>query len=232
VKGRAGPVDEGAPVEAGRTRGLAQRLALGWALVAVFTLASVVRRPVYADDRAFWSAAIAAEPDSGAAFLNLGNALARNGDLEGAQRTYRQALEKRLGGADLSLVLTDLGSVLYQSGKMAEAEGILRRAVTIDGAGATANFNLGAFLFQKGMERLKAGDIPGSRPPIEEARPYLERAIAQDASHVRALTLLGHCYESEGRIAEARAAYERAVRIDGRDGAIGREAAAALDQLR
>jgi tetratricopeptide (TPR) repeat protein len=219
-------------VDAGGARALGLRLALGWALVGVFIVVCLVRRPIYADDRAFWTAATAAEPDSGAALMNLGNVLARDGDLEGAQRTYRRALDKSLGSADLSLVLTDLGSVLYQAGKMAEAEGILRRAVTIDGAGATANFNLGAFLFQKGMERLKAGDIPGSRPPIEEARPYLEKALSQDASHVRALTLLGHCYQSEGRIPEARAAYERAIRIDGRNGYIGREAAAALDQLR
>ena len=164
--------------------------------------------------------------------MNLGNVLARERDLEGAQRIYREALDRKLGPADLSLVLTDLGSVLYQAGKWPEAEGILRRAVTIDGAGATANFNLGAFLFQKGMERLKQGDVAGSLPPIEEARPYLEKAVAQDASHVRALTLLGHCYQSEGRIPEARAAYERAIRIDGRDGLFGREAAGELDRLR
>ena len=115
---------------------------------------------------------------------------------------------------------------------MPEAEGILRRAVSIEGAGATANFNLGAFLFQKAMERLRAGDVPGSRPPLEEARPYLEKAVTQDAAHVRALTLLGQCYRSEGRIPEARAAFERVIRIDGPDGYVGREAAAALEQLR
>lgn len=216
----------------GRGRAPALRLALGWTLVGVFTVVSVVRRPVYADDRSFWTAATAAEPGSGAALMNLGNVLARDGDLEGAQQNYRRALGKNLGSADLSLVLTDLGSVLYQMGQMAEAEGILRRAVTIEGAGATAHFNLGAFLFQKGMERLRQGDIPGSRVPIEEARPFLETAVGQDASHVRALTLLGHCYRSEGRIPQARAAYERVIRIEGREGYIGREAAAALDQLR
>jgi tetratricopeptide (TPR) repeat protein len=237
-KGRAGGKGEAASASAGEGDGAVggrrpgARLALGWALVLLFSIACVARRPVYADDRSFWTAATAAEPDSGAALMNLGNVLAREGDLEGAQRTYRAALDRKLGAADLSLVLTDLGSVLYQSGKMAEAEGILRRSVTIDGAGATANFNLGAFLFQKAMERLKAGDVPGSRPPLEEARPYLEKAVAQDASHVRALTLLGHCYESEGRIPEARAAYERVIAIEGRDGYIGREAADALDQLR
>jgi len=221
-----------APTKPERVPGPGSRLALGWGLVVLFAVVAVARRPVYADDRSFWTAAIASEPDSGAARMNLGNVLARERDLEGAQRIYREALDRKLGPADLSLVLTDLGSVLYQAGKWPEAEGILRRAVTIDGAGATANFNLGAFLFQKGMERLKQGDVAGSLPPIEEARPYLEKAVAQDASHVRALTLLGHCYQSEGRIPEARAAYERAVRIDGRDGLFGREAAGELDRLR
>src|SRR5206468_7385462 len=143
------------------------------------------------------------------------NALARAGDLEGAWKTYGHALKLPLSREDLALVLTDLGSILYQAGRMPEAEGVLRRAASLPEGGATVNFNLGAFLFQKGMLSLQQRDPAGTRTALEEARIWLERAVRQEPNHVRALLLLGHCYLSGGRKEEARRVWSRVVEIEG-----------------
>jgi Tfp pilus assembly protein PilF len=114
---------------------------------------------------------------------------------------------------------------------MAEAEGVLRRAASLPGANATVNFNLGAFLFQKGMTSLRQRDSVGMRTALDEARVWLERAVRQEPNHVKALLLVGNCYHSEGRDDEARRAWTRVVEIDGAQGIIGREAANFLARL-
>lgn len=202
--------------------------ALGGFLVAVYAILAVFRTPLYADELTFWSAATRAEPSSGAARMNLGNAQYAHGDSEGAMTSYRRALSLPLGVQDRTLALTDLGSVLYRKGRLDEAESTLREAASLAANGPTENFNLGALLYQKGLASQQRGDMEGTRRALEEARLYLERAVANDALHAQAWMLLGHCELYRGDVAAAKRCWTKVLEIDGPEGPVGREAAVAL----
>ena len=202
--------------------------AAGWVLVAVFAAASWARSSIYADDRAFWTAALAADPSLGAAELNLGNALARADDYPGAVEAYRRALALDLSDADRPLATSDLGAALYGMGRTEEAEPLLRSAARMPSADATAQFNLGAFLYQLAMAEVRHGNRTNARPVFAEAEAALVRAVSLDRWHAKAWLVLGHSRAAQGEIARAREAWSRALEIDGADGEAGREASAAL----
>src|SRR5439155_22792611 len=104
----------------------------------------------------------------------------------------------------------------------------LREAARMPGADATAQFNLGAFLYQKAMAKVRGGSAGDARGIFGEARAALERAVTLDPWHAGAWSVLGHSRAARGDIVRAREAWSRAVAIDGADSDAGREAAAAL----
>ena len=225
----------GGALETSRRRGVHAggehlRASAGWILVALSAVVAIARLPVYAGDLAFWTRAAAGSPSQPGPAINLGNALASRGDHEGAKRAYEHALSLGAAGTDRALAMSDLGAVLYQEGRMDEAEKLLREAAAMPGADATVNFNLGAFLFQKALADVRKGDGAAAGPVYEEAARWLAAAVEQDPYHVGAWLLLGHCHAAAGRIGPARAAWARVVAIDGRDGIVGREAVQSLAQ--
>lgn len=204
--------------------------ALGLALAGVYMIGSHQRTPLYADEMSFWTAAVAAEPASGAAWINLGNALYAHGQSDRAVDSYRRALSLPLSAQDRSLALTDLGAVLYQNDRLEEAERILREAAALAPNSSTQSFNLGAFLYQKGLASQSRSDAEEARRAFEEARVHLRRAVDREATHSRAWMLLGHCEQYRGNAVAARGAWTRVIEIDGPEGPVGREAAIALSR--
>jgi tetratricopeptide (TPR) repeat protein len=91
--------------------------------------------------------AIASWPDSGAAWHDKGVALARRGDLSGAELALRTAA--RLAPAKSAPQL-NLGIVLHREGRLGEAERALRKAVLIDPGDARAYAELGHVLYEAG----------------------------------------------------------------------------------
>ncbi len=91
--------------------------------------------------------------------------------------------------------LVQQGRVLMDLGRLAEAEGVLRRAVTVrDAAG---EYNLGSVL-----DRLGRWD---------EARAHYERALAINPFHARAMNNLGAGLARAGDTAAALEHFERAI---------------------
>ena len=228
-EGSRARLDAAGTLAGARTRALA--IALGWGLVLLFTAVTLVRTRIYADEQTFWSAATRAEPASGAARVNLGNALYNGGDPEGAAAVYRQALELQLTDPDRALALTNLGSVLYQKGDKVQAEAMLRDAAKLPGADATVEFNLGALLYQNGYAQQSRNETAAAHATLAEAAVHLARAVELDPYHARAWMLLGHCEREAGQVERASEAWKRVIAIDGLDGLVGREAAVALNQI-
>jgi Flp pilus assembly protein TadD len=204
--------------------------ATGWGLVILFAAATLSRARLYADEISFWSAASTGEPDSGAARMNLGNALYKAGDRDRAAENYRRALGMTLSDPDRALALTNLGSVLYQEGDRKGAETYLREAASMPQADATVAFNLGALLYQNGYDSQTRGEEAKSAAELGEAAGYLERAVGLDPYHARAWMLLGNCEMAAGHRERARAEWGKVIELDGADGLIGREAALALSR--
>jgi tetratricopeptide (TPR) repeat protein len=81
-------VPKGLRSYAGRTLALTALLAL-----VALGVATVERNALWSDPVALWSDAVAKSPHKSRAHNNLGYALERRGDLDGAIREYRRALD-------------------------------------------------------------------------------------------------------------------------------------------
>ena len=82
-------------------------------------------------------------------FYNIGNALARLGESEGAVKSYRKAIEQRKGR--YSRALNNLGVVLVRQGRWDEALEVLLTALRIENFHyAEASYNLGRLYAARG----------------------------------------------------------------------------------
>jgi tetratricopeptide (TPR) repeat protein len=90
-----------------------------------------------------------------------------------------------------------LGVSYQKAGSYDRAEGAYVRAVGIDSTNVEAFTNLADIRMGQGRD--------------EEALPYLLRAIEQDSSFVNAIFGIGLYCERNGRPADARRFYERAI---------------------
>jgi len=133
--------------------------------------------------------AIAADPkfpEVHKAHYNLGQALFRKGDWEGAIASYRQALACNPKDAVAHYAL---GYVWDRKGKVDAAIACYRDAVAADPKYAWAHYNLGHALYRK-------GDFPG-------AIAAYQNAVAFNPGHAEAHCNLGHTLRVEGRFVEA-----------------------------
>ena len=90
---------------------------------------------------------------------NLGEVLRSEGDLDGAVRCYRRALELAPGDLQAS---NNLGLALHAAGRLAEARDVFARLVQVAPRAPEAHNNLGA-------ARYLDGDIAGARRDILQA---------------------------------------------------------------
>jgi hypothetical protein len=91
--------------------------------------------------------AIASWPESAAAWHDKGVALAKSGDLPGAERALREAVRLEPTRPTPQL---NLGLVLHRSGNLDEAERELRKAVLLDPTNPRALAELGHVRFEQG----------------------------------------------------------------------------------
>lgn len=157
------------------------------------------------DAAARYSTALAVQPDNtlarsrlGFVRYNFGNAHRRAGDREAAIEAYRSALALNPGIADAH---NNLGITLQELGRLDEAVAAFRAALAINPALAPVLTNLG--------NALRAGGA------ADLAADALARA-AQDgtADQAPAFNSLGVAQFDRGRIADALAAFRRAVTLD------------------
>jgi len=134
-------------------------------------------------------------PDDYLGLAHIGSCLSALGRYQEAE-TY---LRKSLSGLDDATTHYNLGLLMSQTGRLADAEREYRRALAIDPAQADARGNLGPLLARMGRGR--------------EAAEELRRLVADDPENVAALTNLGVVLMQQGRASEARAPLERALEL-------------------
>ncbi len=143
-----------------------------------------------------WKQVLELEPDDAQAHGNLGSDLLLLGRREEAGVHLQAAAELKLRAAVVesgsAAAFDELGRMLLERGRLAEAVENLRRAVDLDAGSAAAHGNLGAALLRMGK--------------LDEARVEIARAIALDsryaAGHFRMGLLLERGGDADGAVRE------------------------------
>ena len=135
-------------------------------------------------------------PSSALAFAQQGVALHRRGDIDGAERLYRDALRV---DSNHPLALHYLGVALFQRMRFTEALPLLERSTALVPAEPEFHNNLGLVL--AAVDR------------NDEAIAEYRRTLALAPSHATASNNLGLALQAENRLGEAIAAYRSALRI-------------------
>jgi DNA-binding SARP family transcriptional activator/Tfp pilus assembly protein PilF len=115
----------------------------------------------------------------------------------------QEAQRRRASLAPLETLLLD-GLVEWRQGRANRAEGLFRRALTIDSTSVEAWHQLGETLFHYN---------PARGRPIAEARAAFERAVALDPGHFGALWHLAQLAALDGRTAQATALCDRLLAL-------------------
>jgi len=152
-----------------------QALAAGAAAVMILLGGlSAIRNRDWKDDIALFKSVVRAEPGSPAGHFNLGGALKDAGDLQGAEREWREAL--RLDAAH-SGAMTQLGALAAVRGDFNGAERWFRSAMDADPGNAMARFNLATVLEKTGRPEQAAlqYELFLKNVPLEY-REYIPRA--------------------------------------------------------
>ncbi|MFA7239782.1 MAG: tetratricopeptide repeat protein [Sulfuricellaceae bacterium] len=135
-------------------------------------------------------------PDDAAAHYNLGNALQRLGQLDGAVVSYRRTLEIK---PDYFAAHGNLGVVLQDLGQLDGAVASFRRALEINPDFADAHSNLGHALQELGQP--------------DRAAASCRRALEIKPDYAEAHYNLGNALKEQGQFAEAAASYAQALEI-------------------
>ena len=141
--------------------------------------------------------AVEIDPEFGGAWVNLGVALRREGDVPGAEAAYRKALEV---DPSTSSAYSNLASLLRSRGRDAEAAGLLGIAANLD--------SRNPFSF------LALGDLSMSQGRLEEARRYYRQALRLNSEDAEAYAALGLVALAAGNVPEANKWLHRAEARD------------------
>jgi tetratricopeptide (TPR) repeat protein len=223
-----------------------RRGVLAGAWCAVLALAVVSHgRAAYFEEIAFYRQWSKVRPGSVTPHFNLGNALSRRGDLEGAIAAYRAgiAVEPRAERVHYSLALA-----LARTSRLDLAEQEFREAIRLDPKHAEAHDGLGSVLAVGGdlasaVEAFRASIAVSAENPNAlrnlgfalvrlgrnaEAIPPLREAIRLEPGQPLPHRYLGAALLATGQPSEAARSLEAALRLDPSD----REASALLEGIR
>jgi Flp pilus assembly protein TadD len=188
-----------------------RRLAVGAAGAAiVVALWSLTPRQVryWADDVALFTRGVDAIADNVVARNGLGVALARRGDLVGAEAQFREALRIR---PDLVLGVQNLALILSQTGRTEEAAALVERALETWARPGTLALPELTFT----LARIRAGQGRAA-----DAEALYARAAGLDRRHWAAFYNWGNLLAARGRFDEAAARYAEARSLNPDDPAI------------
>lgn len=127
-----------------------------------------------------YAAATALSPNNYLFWLSLGNARARDGDLLGAERSLRAAVEL---APNYAAVRWPLGNVLLRQGKTEEAFSEIRKAAAANSTYASAAADIAWQYYDGDIERIRQaiGDSPriiGALIPRLAAQKRIDEALA------------------------------------------------------
>lgn len=145
----------------------------------------------------FWQRVTAAEPRVAVAFNNLGIALLRSGDSDGALAAWRRALELE---PRLPEALTNLGLQHLREGRWEEAGADFRAALEAEPYHHPAAIYLAQTYLRLGM--------------TEPAARTLEKVLEENPWHAEAANELAIARERQGRREEAVGLYREAAGLD------------------
>jgi eukaryotic-like serine/threonine-protein kinase len=143
------------------------------------------------------TACVALRPRSPGAHYNLGNALRAKGDLDGAIRCFRRAVEL---DSKFGMAHNNLGNALADKGDLPEAIRCYRKAIEVDPANAKAHNNLGTVLREQ-------KDLSG-------AIACFQQAIEADRNFAGAYTNLGNALKTKGDLDGAIRCFRKATQVD------------------
>jgi tetratricopeptide (TPR) repeat protein len=131
------------------------------------------KKKLYADAATHFKKAIAIKPTQGAYYNNLGDALAKSGDTQGAIDAYTQAAQNDPPNA--AMYYFNLGAVLTNSGKPDEANAAFDKAIAADPNKADAYYQKGVNLLAKAKVG-SDGKMEAPDGTAEAFNKYLELA--------------------------------------------------------
>jgi Flp pilus assembly protein TadD len=167
--------------------------------------------------------------DDTGVYLILASVQMQSGQLDAAEKSARKALEL---SPDDPQALIQLSSILDRAGRHEASEKTLRELLKREPDNATALNNLGYFMVERGVgyeEALKLIEHAVAIDPIqgsfldslgwthfklgniEKARQYLEKATIYSRRNSAIHEHLGDVLRKEGRLAEARKQWEKAL---------------------
>jgi Flp pilus assembly protein TadD len=149
------------------------------------------------DEIRFASVAVALQPQSPGAHLNLGVALLDKGQLDESIAEYREAIRLK---KDYAEAHSNLGYALREKGQVDEAIAECREAIRIKNDHAEAHTNLGLCLAAKGR--------------LDAAIAEYQAAIRLKKDYADAHFNLGNTLKNKGRLDEAIAEYREAIRLN------------------
>jgi tetratricopeptide (TPR) repeat protein len=154
-------------------------------------------REIHGDAIAHYRAARVTRPKNVAVLVNLGSALDRSGEPDGAEEAYREAIRLDPKSAKAH---HNLGVIQHKKADLDGAIGCYREAARLEPGNAETHFNLGVALNDQGNPA--------------RAEPAFREAIRLDPNHVKAHLGLGSALYKKGNLAGAEAAYRDATRLD------------------
>jgi tetratricopeptide (TPR) repeat protein len=160
---------------------------------------------------------VARHPDDASGNYNLAAALLRRGRTQEAIHGLEHTLTLTHASSVLAHTHYQLGNVFFNQGDMPSAELHYRKAVELNPREYGADMMLGLILEHSGKH--------------EQAIVYLQKSVEMDTPD-SAYFYLGEAYENGGRLSDALAAYQQALKIAPAAEQIQSAAAAAERKLR
>jgi tetratricopeptide (TPR) repeat protein len=173
---------------------------IGMVTIGLFSL-TVLRNSDYDSGIAMWADVVKKRPGNVRAHNNLGELLAKQGELDRASTEFSEALQIN---PEYAQAQQNLGMVFIQQGKLDDGIAHLSRAVEIDPSAYEAYTRLGAAL--------------ANQRRIEEAIAAFSKALAIQPDYGPALANLGFAQERDGKTEDAIASLNAALpRVAGAD---------------
>ena len=166
-------------------------------VLAFCTVGTRIQLQHWRNSTTLFEHALAVTKNNYVAQNNLGNALAKEGDLPKAINHYRESIRLK---PDHAKAYNNLGIALAKQGKVKDAIRHYSEALRLNSGYAQAYNNLGAALTEQGQ--------------VDEAIQNYNRALELKPDYAEAHNNLGVALKKQGQIPEAAEHYYKALRLD------------------